>query len=217
MQLVVLSDRKSWACAVDIETNGPLLQIDKLYIQRIWTFTLMNLCFWCTWNHHMFFTADSWVFFFNLFFFYRCVCEQSGVDTEPNGTRTESGEFKRLLSQIHIQICFTGIIIIRGFNEIMKEYKSNALMPSQGIVGNLASGKSALVHRYLTGTYVQEESPEGKNIILSVCLYKIWLDLFTQCSKNKNPRHSGTSIDIQPNWQCPALPIYEINRKSKVR
>ncbi|XP_029104504.1 arf-GAP with GTPase, ANK repeat and PH domain-containing protein 1 isoform X2 [Scleropages formosus] len=30
-----------------------------------------------------------------------------------------------------------------------------------GIVGNLASGKSALVHRYLTGTYVQEESPEG--------------------------------------------------------
>lgn len=32
----------------------------------------------------------------------------------------------------------------------------------QGIVGNLASGKSALVHRYLTGTYVQEESPEGR-------------------------------------------------------
>uniref|UniRef100_A0A5F9CZR5 ArfGAP with GTPase domain, ankyrin repeat and PH domain 1 n=1 Tax=Oryctolagus cuniculus TaxID=9986 RepID=A0A5F9CZR5_RABIT len=31
----------------------------------------------------------------------------------------------------------------------------------RGIVGNLASGKSALVHRYLTGTYVQEESPEG--------------------------------------------------------
>ncbi|NXM89677.1 AGAP3 protein, partial [Oenanthe oenanthe] len=29
------------------------------------------------------------------------------------------------------------------------------------IVGNLSSGKSALVHRYLTGTYVQEESPEG--------------------------------------------------------
>lgn len=28
-------------------------------------------------------------------------------------------------------------------------------------MGNLASGKSALVHRYLTGTYVQEESPEG--------------------------------------------------------
>uniref|UniRef100_A0A8C4P7N3 ArfGAP with GTPase domain, ankyrin repeat and PH domain 3 n=1 Tax=Dromaius novaehollandiae TaxID=8790 RepID=A0A8C4P7N3_DRONO len=31
-----------------------------------------------------------------------------------------------------------------------------------GIVGNLSSGKSALVHRYLTGTYVQEESPEGE-------------------------------------------------------
>ncbi|MGH0120638.1 UNVERIFIED_CONTAM: hypothetical protein FKN15_010003 [Acipenser sinensis] len=35
------------------------------------------------------------------------------------------------------------------------------LLLFQGIVGNLASGKSALVHRYLTGTYVQEESPEG--------------------------------------------------------
>ncbi|GAB6019286.1 Centaurin-gamma-1A, variant 3 [Chamberlinius hualienensis] len=30
-----------------------------------------------------------------------------------------------------------------------------------GIVGNLSSGKSALVHRYLTGSYMQEESPEG--------------------------------------------------------
>lgn len=37
----------------------------------------------------------------------------------------------------------------------------------QGIVGNLASGKSALVHRYLTGTYVQEESPEGTCFALS--------------------------------------------------
>lgn len=30
-------------------------------------------------------------------------------------------------------------------------------------MGNLSSGKSALVHRYLTGTYVQEESPEGEH------------------------------------------------------
>lgn len=30
-----------------------------------------------------------------------------------------------------------------------------------GIVGSLTSGKSALVHRYLTGSYMQEESPEG--------------------------------------------------------
>uniref|UniRef100_A0A8C1NL50 Arf-GAP with GTPase, ANK repeat and PH domain-containing protein 3 n=1 Tax=Cyprinus carpio TaxID=7962 RepID=A0A8C1NL50_CYPCA len=35
------------------------------------------------------------------------------------------------------------------------------LTSRSGIVGNLSSGKSALVHRYLTGTYVQEESPEG--------------------------------------------------------
>ncbi|KAH6930297.1 hypothetical protein HPB50_012545 [Hyalomma asiaticum] len=31
----------------------------------------------------------------------------------------------------------------------------------QGIVGSLTSGKSALVHRYLTGSYMQDESPEG--------------------------------------------------------
>lgn len=30
-----------------------------------------------------------------------------------------------------------------------------------GIVGSLTSGKSALVHRYLTGSYLQDESPEG--------------------------------------------------------
>ncbi|XP_072927477.1 arf-GAP with GTPase, ANK repeat and PH domain-containing protein 1-like isoform X2 [Hemitrygon akajei] len=30
-----------------------------------------------------------------------------------------------------------------------------------GLVGSLHSGKSALVHRYLTGTYIQDESPEG--------------------------------------------------------
>jgi len=30
-----------------------------------------------------------------------------------------------------------------------------------GLLGSLSSGKSALVHRFLTGTYMQEESPEG--------------------------------------------------------
>ncbi len=49
---------------------------------------------------------------------------------------------------------------------------SNFLLTSQGIVGNLSSGKSALVHRYLTGTYVQEESPEGKSLLLEVWVRK---------------------------------------------
>lgn len=30
-----------------------------------------------------------------------------------------------------------------------------------GILGALTSGKSALVHRFLTGVYMQEDSPEG--------------------------------------------------------
>ena len=51
----------------------------------------------------------------------------------------------------------------------------------QGIVGNLASGKSALVHRYLTGTYVQEESPEGKKdtLYFSVFMSSGWICLFS--------------------------------------
>ncbi len=59
-------------------------------------------------------------------------------------------------------------------------------------MGNLASGKSALVHRYLTGTYVQEESPEGRcfaikwageiwRIVKSICTL-IFLTVFVLCN-----------------------------------
>lgn len=34
-----------------------------------------------------------------------------------------------------------------------------------GVLGSPDSGKSALVHRYLTGSYMQEESPEGNNYV----------------------------------------------------
>uniref|UniRef100_A0A3Q2ZRH8 Arf-GAP with GTPase, ANK repeat and PH domain-containing protein 3 n=1 Tax=Kryptolebias marmoratus TaxID=37003 RepID=A0A3Q2ZRH8_KRYMA len=51
-----------------------------------------------------------------------------------------------------------------------------------GIVGNLSSGKSALVHRYLTGTYVQEESPEGKSFL------KISKEI-TYLTKKKKRKH----------------------------
>uniref|UniRef100_A0A672RSW7 Arf-GAP with GTPase, ANK repeat and PH domain-containing protein 3 n=1 Tax=Sinocyclocheilus grahami TaxID=75366 RepID=A0A672RSW7_SINGR len=47
-----------------------------------------------------------------------------------------------------------------------------------GIVGNLSSGKSALVHRYLTGTYVQEESPEVKLI------YTVHNFFLIQCTRD---------------------------------
>ncbi|KAJ6647485.1 Centaurin-gamma-1A, partial [Pseudolycoriella hygida] len=39
-----------------------------------------------------------------------------------------------------------------------------------GIVGSLNSGKSALVHRYLTGSYMQEESPEGGRFKKEICI-----------------------------------------------
>ncbi|VDN91285.1 unnamed protein product, partial [Brugia pahangi] len=34
-------------------------------------------------------------------------------------------------------------------------------LKSEGLVGSLHSGKTSLVHRYLTGAYTNEESPEG--------------------------------------------------------
>ena len=49
-----------------------------------------------------------------------------------------------------------------------------ALTLFQGILGSVQSGKSALVHRYLTGSYMQEESPEGTSLHFtasSVCMY----------------------------------------------
>lgn len=58
-------------------------------------------------------------------------------------------------------ICTSHVIPARKFTMFCSS-------PLQGIVGNLSSGKSALVHRYLTGTYVQEESPEGKSLLLVV-------------------------------------------------
>lgn len=48
----------------------------------------------------------------------------------------------------------------------------NVISWFQGILGTTNSGKSALVHRYLTGSYMQEESPEGKARILWLSI--IW-------------------------------------------
>uniref|UniRef100_A0A8C7FG91 Arf-GAP with GTPase, ANK repeat and PH domain-containing protein 3 n=1 Tax=Oncorhynchus kisutch TaxID=8019 RepID=A0A8C7FG91_ONCKI len=112
--------------------------------------------------------------------------EQSGLGPWP---RHPPGGVGRTLAE-HIQYCSLGYFAVLLFHQsssvlyigqavealamiagvtIHTTYMSwNELHVSvvfllflQGIVGNLSSGKSALVHRYLTGTYVQEESPEG--------------------------------------------------------
>lgn len=45
----------------------------------------------------------------------------------------------------------------------------------KGLLGSVNSGKSALVHRYLTGTYLKDESPEGgrfkKEVVLDGMSY----------------------------------------------
>ncbi|XP_046701782.1 arf-GAP with GTPase, ANK repeat and PH domain-containing protein 1 isoform X2 [Silurus meridionalis] len=102
----------------------------------------------------------------------------SGIFLKKDSTSTP------LSSPSNRSFCRNGLMnsqkrVIRGYSQSSTEsvngfLRNDAFVNSQewtlsravpdlkvGIVGNLASGKSALVHRYLTGTYVQEESPEG--------------------------------------------------------
>lgn len=65
-------------------------------------------------------------------------------------------------------------------------------------MGNLSSGKSALVHRYLTGTYVQEESPEGKRPFYCghLCpVFHLWdkrrSTLYSGCIKSRSEAYTG--------------------------
>lgn len=37
---------------------------------------------------------------------------------------------------------------------------------SQGILGSLKSGKSALVNKYITGSYSALEKPDGENVLI---------------------------------------------------
>lgn len=62
-------------------------------------------------------------------------------------------------------------------------------------MGNLSSGKSALVHRYLTGTYVQEESPEGE-----LCFQGVWGGLGTLLSIK------GDSASAPVPWSSAGFP-----------
>lgn len=69
-------------------------------------------------------------------------------------------------------------------------------------MGNLSSGKSALVHRYLTGTYVQEESPEGEHHGLAWALRLA--ALFPPC-----PQLSSVPGRLEPPV-LPSLPVSSV-------
>ena len=65
-------------------------------------------------------------------------------------------------SRVVIKILFLSYLVTDSFVN-SQEWTLSRTVPDirLGIVGSLNSGKSALVHRYLTGSYMQEESPEG--------------------------------------------------------
>lgn len=58
--------------------------------------------------------------------------------------------------------CFVLLLLLDSFVN-SQEWTLSRFVPELrlGVVGSINSGKSALVHRYLTGSYMQEESPEG--------------------------------------------------------
>ncbi|KAL6489182.1 hypothetical protein MHYP_G00029230 [Metynnis hypsauchen] len=84
------------------------------------------------------------------------------TESQPAGRDPPAGNKK--LQPVAIET-LTGIDFSKGQDSFVnsQEWTLSRSVPELkvGIVGNLSSGKSALVHRYLTGTYVQEESPEG--------------------------------------------------------
>ena len=59
-----------------------------------------------------------------------------------------------------LKIFFAYFLI--AFTDVRELSKSKQVPDLRiGVVGTYTSGKSALVHRYLTGSYLQDESPEG--------------------------------------------------------
>uniref|UniRef100_A0A8B9JG21 Arf-GAP with GTPase, ANK repeat and PH domain-containing protein 3 n=1 Tax=Astyanax mexicanus TaxID=7994 RepID=A0A8B9JG21_ASTMX len=78
--------------------------------------------------------------------------------------KTGTGRFRSVLMKTHYRFLLTVYVLSLADSFVnSQEWTLSRSVPELkvGIVGNLSSGKSALVHRYLTGTYVQEESPEG--------------------------------------------------------
>ncbi|XP_068605453.1 arf-GAP with GTPase, ANK repeat and PH domain-containing protein 3 [Brachionichthys hirsutus] len=89
-------------------------------------------------------------------------CETQLSQSKDKGQYPLAGSHKSLPVTIET---LAGINSLKGQDSFVnsQEWTLSRSVPELkvGIVGNLSSGKSALVHRYLTGTYVQEESPEG--------------------------------------------------------
>ncbi|XP_028282577.1 arfGAP with GTPase domain, ankyrin repeat and PH domain 3 isoform X2 [Parambassis ranga] len=90
----------------------------------------------------------------------RCESQQSQSKDSSQYPRTGNNKSKPVTIET-----LAGIDFHKGQDSFVnsQEWTLSRSVPELkvGIVGNLSSGKSALVHRYLTGTYVQEESPEG--------------------------------------------------------
>lgn len=91
-----------------VETNGPLPHMTQS--ERLYLWICVSVA------AEVITSSLTGVFFLS----HRCVREQSGVDAESNGTRTESGEFERRLSKIHIQIWFTEFVFIESSEDSMK-------------------------------------------------------------------------------------------------
>ena len=95
-----------------------------------------------------------------------------------------------------------------SFQNVICNNHSTFLWFLQGIVGNLSSGKSALVHRYLTGTYVQEESPEGKSLLNEVKVRTSFTYLTNKREDREKSKAQNNALwNILNNAACLLLPL----------
>ncbi|MCP9258707.1 Centaurin-gamma-1A [Dirofilaria immitis] len=81
------------------------------------------------------------------------VLAESFGDTK--GVRASNRNYDKRAITVPIRNCDEGI------NPAKMLHASLKIMLILGLVGSLHSGKTSLVHRYLTGAYTNEESPEG--------------------------------------------------------
>lgn len=94
----------------------------------------------------------------------RCVCQQSGVDAEPNGSRTKSGEWSRQISSVSEML----------FSNFINPPSPRALWVTL----------PAVSRRWSTGTWQEHTSRRSRLkvrtwMFLSICLSEIWLCLFS--------------------------------------
>ncbi|VDK33952.1 unnamed protein product [Taenia asiatica] len=98
---------------------------------------------------------------------------EGGEDVNSNDIKQEIARFESVHPSIYALYDLIEALTDRRQAEMFR--RQVASVEGRGLLGSVNSGKSALVHRYLTGTYLKDESPEGgrfkKEVVLDGMSY----------------------------------------------